>query len=88
LGAAITGIGTEPRERDYLQPAEFLGGRLDEQPDFPMAGVIAERDRFAVRGAQPALGAEDKELFAAKLGWVPTHSRVLGESENIAAGAV
>ena len=35
-----------------LQLPKFLRRRLDEQADFPMAGVIAERDRLAIRRAQ------------------------------------
>ena len=45
---------------------QLLRGRLHEQPDLPVAGVIAERDRRAVGGADAALGAEHEELRAGR----------------------
>ena len=50
-----------------------------------MAGVIAERDGFAVRRAQAALRAENEKLSAAGFGRVPAHAGVLRQAEKIAA---
>ena len=52
--------GIAPRAR------EFLGGRLHQQADFPVTGVIAQRDRRAVRRADAAVRREDQELLAAE----------------------
>ena len=49
-------------ERHDARRAQRLGGGAHEQADLPVAGVVAERDRRAVLGAQAALRAEDQEL--------------------------
>ena len=64
---------------------QLLGGRLHEQADFPVAGVIPERDGPAVGGADAALGAEHQELRPAQLARVPAHAGVLGQPEDVAA---
>ena len=45
LRAAVARIGAEAGERHAAEPSNLLGRRLHEQPDFPMAGVIAQSDR-------------------------------------------
>ena len=67
---------------------ELLGGGVHQQADFPVAGVIAERDRGAIGGADAAVGAEDEELLAAERGGIPAHAGVLGPAEEVAGGAV
>ena len=47
----------KPANGRHSRPRELLGGRLHQQPDLPVAGVIAERDRPAVRRADAALRA-------------------------------
>src|SRR5262249_29061725 len=88
LGAAGARVGAEAGEGQGAQGAQFLGGRLHEQADLPVAGVIAQRDGRAVRGADAALGAEDEELLAAQFGRVPAHAGVLCQAEEVAAGGV
>ena len=65
---------------------QFLGGGVHQQADFPVAGVVAERDGRAVGGANAAVGAEDEELLAAERGGVPAHAGVLAPAEEIAGG--
>ena len=47
----------ERGEGQALEARQLLGGGLHEEPDFPVPGVIAERDGSAVGGAHAALGA-------------------------------
>ena len=62
-------------------------------PPGPLAGAAAvlESDGRVARPelsdgrAQPALGAEDEKLFAAKFCRVPSHAGILGEPEDVAA---
>ena len=82
------GSEQKPAKGMVFSRAKFLRRRLHEQADFPMAGVIAERDRFAVRRAQSALRAEDEKLFAPDFGGIPAHAGVLRQAEQIAARAV
>ena len=49
-----------------------------------MPGVISQRDRRAVIGANPAMRAEDQNLFATERFGIPPHSRILRPSEQIA----
>ena len=88
LRPAVARIGTEPGERNGLQPRGIPRRRLHQQADFPMAGVIAERDGLAVRRAQPALGAQDQKLLAPDFGGIPAHAGVLRQAKQIAARAV
>ena len=67
---------------------KFLGRRVHEQADFPVAGVIAQRDGRAVGRADAAVGAEDQELLAAERGRVPAHAGILGPAEQVAGGTV
>ena len=59
LGATVAGIRAEPRERNSFPPPKFLRRRLHEQSNFPVPGVITERDGLAVGRAHSSLGAED-----------------------------
>ena len=76
------GSVTEAGERQALERAQLLGGRLHQQADLPVAGVIAEGDRRAVGGADAALGAEDEELWAAELARDPSPCRRSGSSRR------
>ncbi len=87
LAAAVAGVGAVRGEGDGAQRFEFLGGRVHQQADLPMSGMVAERDRGAIGGADSAVGAEDQKLFAAQRGRVPTHAGVLGPAESVAGGA-
>ena len=53
--------------KERRRALQFLGRGLHQQPDFPVAGVIAQSDRRAVGRANAAMGTEDEELLAAKL---------------------
>src|SRR5688572_13675084 len=88
LGAAIARVGAVSGERNRFESAQFLSRGLNEQTDLPMAGVITERDRLAVWSAHAALSAEDEKLFAAEFARVPSHTGVLSQTENIAAGGI
>ena len=88
LGAAIAGVGAIDGEGDGVVGADGLGGFLDEEADFPVAGVVAEGDRAAVFGAQAAFGADDDVLFAVDFFRVPAHGDILGHGEEVAAGFV
>ena len=78
----------KPANGMAAQRAQLLRRGLHEQADLPVAGVIAERDRRAVRRADAALRAEDEELRAAELARVPAHAGVLRQPEEVAAGAL
>ena len=88
LRPPVAGVRAETREGDGFQPAKFLGGRLHEQADFPMAGVVAQSDGFAIRRPQPALGAQNEKLLARNLGGSPAHAGVLCQPKQITARAV
>ena len=61
---------------------QFLGGGLHQQADFPVAGVIAERDRRAVGGADAAVRAQDQEFLAAERARDPSPCRRSGVQPN------
>src|ERR1017187_10182947 len=63
-----------------------ISDRVHEQADFPVAGVITERDRGAIGRADAAVGAEDEELGSAERGGVPAHSSILAPAEQVAGG--
>ena len=66
LRAAVAGVGAVGGEGDGAERLQFLGGGVHEQPDLPVAGVVAERDGRAIGGADAAVGAEDQEFLAAE----------------------
>src|SRR5581483_2266760 len=88
LCPAVARVGDRAGEWHAPQPGKLLRGRLHEQPDLPVPGVEAERDRRAVLGPQPAVGAEDEELLAAEPVGVPAHADVLRPAEQVAAGGM
>src|SRR5689334_15243325 len=67
---------------------QLLGSGLHEQADFPVAGVIAQRDGRAVVSAEPAGGAEQEELAAIQFIGPPAHADVLAPAEQVAARSV
>ena len=87
LRSPVAGVRAESREGDGFQPAKFLGGRLHEQADFPMAGMVAQSDGFAIRRPQPALGAQNEKLLARNLSGSPAHAGVLCQPKQITARA-
>ena len=88
LRAPIAWVGAETCKWQRAERFEFTRGRLHEQTDFPMAGVIAERDRRAVVGAQAAGGGEDEVFGAVEFRGIPAHARVEGHAEDVARGPV
>ena len=88
LRAAVARIGDEAGEGHAAKPLDLPRRRLDEQSEFPVTGVIAERDGFAIGRAHAALRAEDEERLAPRLRRVPAHAGVLRQPEEIAAGTV
>ncbi len=85
LGAPIARVRAITGEGQGAELPQLQGRGLDEQADFPVPGVVAQRDRFAVRRAQSALGADDEELFAADFTRIPPHPGVLAQAEDVAA---
>ena len=86
LRAAVAGIGAVSGEGDGAQRLEFLGRGVHEQADFPVTGVITQRDGRAVGRADAAVGAEDQELLAAERSRIPPHAGILGQAEELAGG--
>ena len=84
LRAPVARVGARRRERDRPRLLERLRGRLHQQADLPMAGVIAEGDGRAVRRANAAVRREDQELLARQRRRVPSHPGVLAPPEQIA----
>ena len=82
------GSETMPANGTTSSRLQFLGRFLDQQADLPVAGVIAQRDRLAVRPAQATLGAQDQIRIACDLGRRPAHAGVLGQAEQVARGPV
>ena len=64
LRAAVARVGAGGGEWDGAERFQLARGGLDEQADFPMAGVIAQRDGGAIRRAEAALRGEDEELLS------------------------
>jgi hypothetical protein len=46
-----------------------------------MTGVKAESDRSAVRSAEATVSAEDQDLGAEDVCWIPAHADVLTETK-------
>ena len=88
LCPAVAGIGAERRERDDAAGLQLSRGGLDQQVYFPVSGMKAQSDGRAVGGAEAAAGREDQELLPAQLGHVPSHTGILRQAEEIAAGPV
>ena len=84
LAAAITGIGTEAGEGNLAEPAQLLRRRLDKEPDLPVAGVVAEGHRPAIRGTHTPLRGEDEKLRIGRSRSGPAHADVLRQPEEIA----
>ena len=95
LRAAVARVGDRSRRTArHSQALQLLGGRLHQQADLPVAGVVAERDRRAVRRAEAALGARGSGTPGgrARRGfqpmptfWVQPNRSPLGASRSISA---
>ncbi len=66
LRAAVARVGAVAGERHRARRLQLFRRRLHQQADFPVPGVVAQRDRRAVGGADAAVRAEDQELLAAQ----------------------
>src|SRR5437660_152876 len=64
LCAAIARIRNESGKRNRLQAPKLRRRLLDEQADFPVTRVIAQRERFSIGISQTALRAQNEKLFA------------------------
>src|SRR3712207_9157748 len=67
---------------DRIHGLQLLGCSLHLQPDLPMAGVVTKRDCRPVRGPNSTMCTEQQDLLTAELRRLPTHSRVLGQSDR------
>ena len=63
---------------------DAFGCRLHEQANFPVAGMVAERDRLAIWASVPPLGAQDQDVVSINLGRRPAHACILRHSEQVA----
>ena len=88
LAAAIAGVGDKAGKGDGAFGGKLFGGGLHEQAHFPVAGVVAQRNRCAIGGADAALGAEDEKLLAAEHIGIPAHAHILAHGKEIAARGV
>ena len=86
LRTAIAGVRAGGGEWNRASPFEFVRRGLHEEADFPVPGVVAERDRRAVGRANAAVRRQDEELIAADGGRLPAHAGVLRPPEDIAGG--
>ena len=84
LRAAVARIGAGGGEGDRAGSLELARRGLHEQADFPVPGVVAERDRRAIRRADPAVRRENEELRAADRRRLPAHAGVLRPAEDVA----
>ena len=69
-----------------MAPSAFscFGRRVHQQADFPVAGVIPQRDGRAVGRADAAVRAENQEFLAAEFVGRPAHAGILRPAEDIA----
>jgi len=88
LRPSVAWIADEAGEGNGLDPLELFSGSLGQQTDFPMAGVISQGNRSAIRGANSTLCAENQVFVSAELARIPTHSGVHGPAEDIPAGCL
>ena len=86
MRAAVTGIGARSRERSGAERFQLASSLGHQQADFPVAGVKAERDGFAILRAQAAMRAQNQKLRIEEAIRLPAHSCVLREAEEIAGG--
>ncbi len=82
LRAPVAGVGAVAGERDRAQSLQFLRRGLHQEPDLPVAGVVAERDRLALGVPDPSVGAEQKDLLPAQVLRLPAHSDVVRPGEQ------
>jgi hypothetical protein len=57
---------------------------FEQQANFPVASVIAERDGASIRRADAAVRGQEEELVTAQRLGVPPHAYVLTPAEQIA----
>ena len=86
LRAPVARIADEGRKRDPAVARDLLRRRLHLHADFPVPGVVAQRNRASVSGADAALSTDNQHLFAVELVGVPAHPGVLRHAEQVAAG--
>ena len=67
---------------------DLFGSSLDQQTDFPMAGVITEGHGRAVWISDAPLSAEDQILIAQHTSRIETHADALGQTKQIAAAPI
>ena len=86
LRTAVAGVGAVGRKGDGAERLQLLGGGIHQQADFPVTGVVAERDRGAIGRADAAVGAQDENFLPAQRRGIPAHARVLRPAEDVARG--
>ena len=88
LRAPVARVRAKAGKRNGAQLLQFARRGLDQEVDLPVAGMVTESDRRAVGRADAAVRREDQNFFAAQLRRIPTHARVLRQTEQIARGPV
>ena len=84
LRSAVARIGARRRKRNRAGRLEHTRRRFEQQSDFPVTGVIPERDRRPIGRANAAVRREHQKLFAAERRRIPSHAGVLRPAEQIA----
>ena len=84
LRTAVARVGARAGKRDRPGGCERCRCGFHQQPDLPVAGVIAERDRRPVGSADAAVGGQHQEFAGAELRRIPAHAGVLRPAEQIA----
>jgi hypothetical protein len=85
LRAAVAGVRAVGGERQPAGVANGFRRRAHEEADLPVARVVAEGHRTPVGLPQATVSAEDQVGRPGRLGRGPSHARVLGEAEDVAA---
>ena len=86
LRASVARIADEGRKRDPTITGDLLRRRLHLHANLPVPGVVAQRNRSPVPGANAALRANNQHLFAGQLVGVPAHTGVLRHAKQVTAG--
>ena len=88
LRTAITWVADKARKWRRALLAEAYRGGSYLEADFPVTGVVAEGDRFAIVVAEPAESREDKVFILRDRARFPAHPDVLCEAKQVTAGPV
>ena len=63
-----------------------LGSSLNLQSNFPVTGMITQRDGLTIISTNPPVGIQNKICVTGKSSGIPSHAGTLGKPKEIAAG--